>query len=78
MHQSVIVNPIWGGGGGGFRPPNDFFDRSTPKDRKSGGHGVSKSKLLYWEDTQKGFGSKNFFESGPEAVEVGLAENFSD
>ena len=66
-------------GRGGFRPPpNDFFDRSTLKDCKSWGHWVSKSKLLYWEDTQKGFGSKNFFESGPEAVEVGLAENLSD
>ena len=31
--------------------PNDFFDRSTLKDSKSLGHGVCKSKLLYWEDT---------------------------
>ena len=42
---------LFGAGRGGFRPPHDFFDRSTLKDRKSGGHGVSKSKLLYWEDT---------------------------
>ena len=42
-----MINPIWGGGGDSA--PHDFFDRSTLKDRKSGGHGVSKSKLLYWE-----------------------------
>ena len=45
------INPIWGDGGGRIPLPYDFFDRSTLKDRKSGGHGVSKSKLLYWEDT---------------------------
>ena len=44
-----ILNPDWGRGR--FCPFHDFFDRSTLKDRKSGGHGVSKSKLLYWEDT---------------------------
>ena len=43
------VNHIWGGGS--ESAPHDFFDRSILKDRKSGGHGVSKSKLLFWEDT---------------------------
>ena len=46
----IFLTPL-GGGGGRIPPPHDFFDRSTLKDRKSGGHGVSKSKLLYWEDT---------------------------
>ena len=39
------------------------------------GYGVCKSKLLYWEDTQKDFGSKNILWPGPEGLEVGPAEN---
>ena len=37
---------VLGGGGGDPRPPHDFFDCRTLKDRKCGGHGVSKPKFV--------------------------------
>ena len=63
------------GGGADSVTPHDFLDSSALKDSKSGGIGVCKSKLLHWEDTQKGFGSKKILWPGPEGLEVGPAEN---
>ena len=42
---------------------------------KSGGHGICKSKLLHWEDTQKDYWSKKILWPGPEGLEVGPVEN---
>ena len=61
--------------GGADSDPHDFFDRSAQKTVQSGGHGVCKSKLLHWEDTQNGFGPKKILWPGPEALKVRPAEN---
>ena len=69
-----MLNPIWSGGGG-ISPHLYFSTVAARRTEKSGGHGVCKSKLLHWEDTQKGFGSKKILWPGPEGLEVGPAEN---
>ena len=70
------INPIWSGGGGGISPHLYFSTVAARRTEKSGGHGVCKSKLLHWEDTQNGFWSKKILWPGPEALEVGPAAKF--
>ena len=67
-----LVNPIWSGGGG-ISPHLYFSTVAARRTEKSGGHGVCKSKLSHWEDTQKGFGSKKILWPGPDCLEVGSA-----
>ena len=64
-------------GGGGISQHLYFSTVAARRTEKSGGHGVCKFKfkLLHWEDTQKGFGSKKILWPGPEGLEVGPAEN---
>ena len=66
---------LFGAGGGGISPHLYFSTVAARRTEKSGGHGVCKSKLVHWEDTQKGFGSKKILWPGPEGLEVGPAEN---
>ena len=68
---------LFGAGRGGFWP-RDFFDRSTVKDCKSGGLGGIKIYVIVLGRHLKRFQVKKSFESGPEAVKVGLAENLRD
>ena len=69
----TLLTPIWSGGG--ISPHLYFLTVAARRTEKSGGHVVCKSKLLHWEDTQKGFRSKKILWPGPEGVEVGPAEN---
>ena len=67
---------LFGAGGGAESARTCKSSTVAPRrTAKSGGHGVCKSKLLHWEDTQNGFGSKKILWPGPEALEVGPAKN---
>ena len=72
-HNSLTL--FGAGEGGGISPHLYFSTVAARRTEKSGGHGVCKSKLVHWEDTQKGFGSKKILWPGPEGLEVGPAEN---
>ena len=71
----MLALTLFGAGGGGISPHLYFSTVAARRTEKSGGHGVCKSKLVHWEDTQKGFGSKKILWPGPEGLEVGPAEN---
>ena len=70
-----MKSTLFGAGGGGISPHLYFSTVAARRTEKSGGHGVCKSKLVHWEDTQKGLGPKKNFWPGPEALKVRPAEN---